>query len=502
MSASREKNKRKEQAQNPAAEQVSKAGMSKGLKTTLTVVIAVVVIAAVVFFYMLGNGFFASHSTAAVIGEHKLTPAMVNYYYKDAYNYFSQQYSQLLSYMIDTTQPLDEQIYDEENGQSWADYFTDSGLNNAAQMYALYDDAVKNGFTLSDEQTSQIDSQMSTMELYASYNGYSNLDGFITASYGAGCNAKNYREYLEINTTAEAYANSIRDGYTYTAEQLNAEYEANPNDYDGLTYRVFMFYNSWYTDDNGDALDTEEAAKLAAQDAEKMAADTQGDEAAFTQACIDNASETLRASYESNDVSLRTDVMYSETPEAIADWLFDSARKEGDTTFASADAGCYVVYYLSRDTHDYGMPNVRHILFSVSDSTDEEAVAAAKQSAEQTLADFEAGEQTEDAFAALGDKLYEDGAAGEAALYENIYPGQMVTAFEDWCYDAARETGDTGIVQTDYGFHVMYFCGRGDNLRSYLVETAMRNNDFTAWQTSVTENAAYEAKSAMRFTTK
>ena len=58
MSASREKNKRKEQAQNPAAEQVSKAGMSKGLKTTLTVVIAVVVIAAVVFFYMLGNGFF------------------------------------------------------------------------------------------------------------------------------------------------------------------------------------------------------------------------------------------------------------------------------------------------------------------------------------------------------------------------------------------------------------------------------------------------------------
>jgi hypothetical protein len=35
----------------------------------------------------------------------------------------------------------------------------------------------------------------------------------------------------------------------------------------------------------------------------------------------------------------------------------------------------------------------------------------------------------------------------------------MVTEFEDWCFNPARKTGDTGIVQTDFGFHVMYYVG-------------------------------------------
>ena len=78
----------------------------------------------------------------------------------------------------------------------------------------------------------------------------------------------------------------------------------------------------------------------------------------------------------------------------------------------------------------------------------------------------------------------------------------MVSAFEDWCYDADREVGDTGIVQTDYGFHVMYFSGRGDNLRDYLVETALRSNDFTAWQSSIVDDATYSTTGAMRYTTK
>ena len=505
MSASREKNKRKELAQSAATEATAKpakAGMSKGLKTTLGIVIAVVVLAAVVFFYMLTSGFFTTHTTAAVIGEHKLTPAMVNYYYRDAYNYFSQQYSQVLSYLVDTSLPLDEQIYDEEAGTTWADYFTETGLENAAQMYALYDDAAANGFTLSETQLSNIDSQISTMDMYASYYGYSNADAFISASYGTGCNAKNYREYLLVNTTAEAYATMVNESFNYSDDELSTAYDADPNAYDGITYRSFLFGHSQYTDEDGALLETEEAAKLAAADAEKMAAETKGDEDAFKQACIDNASESMRESYETSDVSLRTDISYDSTPEAIADWLFDSARQEGDTYFASADTGCYVVYYISRDTHDYGMPNVRHILFGVSDFSDEDAAATAKASAEGALADFEANDATEDAFAALGDKLYEDGAASEAALYEDIYPGQMVSEFEDWCYDADREIGDTGIVESSYGYHVMYFCGRGSNLRSYLVESALRGEDYSEWESGVLEGATYEMTSAIRYTSR
>jgi len=33
----------------------------------------------------------------------------------------------------------------------------------------------------------------------------------------------------------------------------------------------------------------------------------------------------------------------------------------------------------------------------------------------------------------------------------------MVTAFNDWCFDPARQTGDTDVVKTEYGYHVMYY---------------------------------------------
>ena len=35
----------------------------------------------------------------------------------------------------------------------------------------------------------------------------------------------------------------------------------------------------------------------------------------------------------------------------------------------------------------------------------------------------------------------------------------MVETFNDWCFDPSRQVGDTGIVKTNYGYHVMYFCG-------------------------------------------
>ena len=36
----------------------------------------------------------------------------------------------------------------------------------------------------------------------------------------------------------------------------------------------------------------------------------------------------------------------------------------------------------------------------------------------------------------------------------------MVDTFNDWCFDASRQPGDTGIVKTTYGYHVMYFVGK------------------------------------------
>ena len=33
----------------------------------------------------------------------------------------------------------------------------------------------------------------------------------------------------------------------------------------------------------------------------------------------------------------------------------------------------------------------------------------------------------------------------------------MVEPFEQWCFDESRQYGDTGLVRTSYGYHIMFF---------------------------------------------
>ena len=124
---------------------------------------------------------------------------------------------------------------------------------------------------------------------------------------------------------------------------------------------------------------------------------------------------------------------------------------------------------------DKPMVDVRHILVTPAEQDEngeytEAAWQEAEQKAQQLLDSWKSGEATEESFAALANENSEDpGSSTNGGLYEDVYPGQMVDAFDVWCFDDTRQSGDTGIVKTDYGYHVMYFVGRGEEI--FWVET-------------------------------
>jgi len=65
---------------------------------------------------------------------------------------------------------------------------------------------------------------------------------------------------------------------------------------------------------------------------------------------------------------------------------------------------------------------------------------------------------TEEGFAQFATEHTEDpGSQSTGGLYTDVYVGQMVEPFEEWCFDESRVYGDTGLVQTSYGYHLMYF---------------------------------------------
>ncbi|MBR4309343.1 MAG: peptidylprolyl isomerase [Oscillospiraceae bacterium] len=124
--------------------------------------------------------------------------------------------------------------------------------------------------------------------------------------------------------------------------------------------------------------------------------------------------------------------------------------------------------------------NIRHILIQPegeeADWT-EESWAAAEATA-QEIYDQWLADPTEEYFSALAiEHTTDPGSQESGGLYENVAPGDMVTEFNDWCFEDGRQVGDHGIVKTTYGYHIMFFSG--------VTETR-------AWYDTAAEQLVYE----------
>ena len=124
--------------------------------------------------------------------------------------------------------------------------------------------------------------------------------------------------------------------------------------------------------------------------------------------------------------------------------------------------------------------NVRHILIQPMGGTlsedgletvySDEEWATALSEAERILEAWKAGDATEDSFATMANTYSEDGGSNTTGgLYEAIDPfSSYVPEFLNWAIDSSRQAGDTDIVKTTYGYHIMYFVS-GQDYFNYVV---------------------------------
>ena len=134
-------------------------------------------------------------------------------------------------------------------------------------------------------------------------------------------------------------------------------------------------------------------------------------------------------------------------------------------------------------TKDYKTVDVRHVLIMPegadsstirSETFDEAAWEASRVKAEELLNTWAQGDKSEESFAALAVENSQDGNAADGGLYTGVAEGQMVTAFNDWCFDETRKYGDYGMVETEFGYHLMFFVGSNPAWMDY-VESDMLN---------------------------
>ena len=140
-------------------------------------------------------------------------------------------------------------------------------------------------------------------------------------------------------------------------------------------------------------------------------------------------------------------------------------------------------------SHEYTR-NVRHILFMTTTYGSSEK---AMEKANEVYEEWKKNGSSLDEFIKIAKEQSDDtGSKESGGLYENVYEGQMVAQFEQWLFDDARKPGDTGVVLSSIGAHIMYYVGESDKKSApFIVQKSMVSADY---KKHVEENKAYEPK--------
>ena len=512
MSASDKKKLRAaERAEKLTEKQLAEQKEAKKLKimtTAFVVVLALMVVFAAVTGVtktIEGKGIREKNTVALTIGENKISNAELNYFFVNSVNTFYSQYGSYASlFGLDTTKPLNEQVIDEETGKTWADDFLNSAIESAKSVYALNEAAEAAGFTLTEEQQAEINAQLETEKLYAQlYYGYTNYTDFLKAMYGRGAEEDTFRRFYEMTYIADAYQNFYNDSLTYEDADIREAEAENFNAYSSYSFNTYYLNGSSFED----LAAAEEAAKTLT--AEEINTAEALDEAIA--ALPVNAESTTAASTASKDV------LFGNVSSIYADWLTDASRKAGDITYVPYDytttdengnettetRGYYVVLFNGCNDNNYGMANVRHILAAfeggTTDSTtglttysDEEKLAA-KTKADEIYAEWKSGKANEASFIILANEKSDDGDGTTGGLYEGINPStNFVSSFKNWAL-ADHNVGDTEIIESEYGYHIMFFSGRTEQTyRDYMIEADLRSADLSDWYYGLVEAVTAE----------
>lgn len=472
----------------------------------LAAVIAVVATFGVRY-YTVPNGkegkYMNPASVVATVDGQKISIGMYDYYYASIVSYY-EQYASYGYYSLDTTKDYSKQYTTDDDGNkiSWQKFFETEALKEVEQITTYYSKALEEGVTLTSAQKKTIDKQISTLKDSASQNDVS-LDQYIKANFGTYCSEDTIRIMLEQYYLSANYKGKFKSEAKVTDNDVDKYYNDHKNDYKKIEfYYIASPYDA--TDDNSKNESIKTAEKIMAKMKDKKSVialvpevyssyiDSQVKSSMEQDSTLTEkkAREEAVKSYESNVV---TTVSGSDSPfdDKMNTWLFSDDTKVGSKKYYIDENAkfIYIVLKTSKaSVEEDETYTVRHILVapesssnsssSTSEKTEytDEQWAAAKKKADSILAKFNKTDKSEYEFAKLAEQYSTDSASTSSGsndsfggLYESVTLGQMVPDFEKWSIDDSRKYGDTGIVKSDYGYHIMFFINDCPEYQSKII---------------------------------
>lgn len=481
---------------------------------TLAVIAALVVLG--IRYYTVPNGkegnMMNPASVAATIDDNKISIGMYNLYFSSVVSQY-EQYANYGYYNLDTTADYSSQYTTDEDGNkvSWMEYFENLTIDQIKNYSIFYNAAKKEGLTLQKSQKDTIDKQIESLKTSAS-EANQPLDDYIASVFGEYCTEDTVRLYMEQFYLTANYRGKYAIDNKPTDEEISKYYDEHKKDY----YQINFSYLAVPYDASSDEKKAESEKTIKKYmskvtdrqsiidlvptvykdyiDADVQSA-MQADSTLSKEEAVKNATETYKSNVDGT-------IYASQAPfsDEINNWLLDEKQPTGTVKYyANEETGyAYIILKTEQPTRSEDETYaVRHILImpktddeSQTDQTTgqttytDEQWAAAKEKANKIFEEYNSGDKTEYSFALLAEANSDDTASTSAGssdafggLCEAVALGEMVPEFENWATDKSRKYGNTDIVKSDYGYHIMFFVYDKPSYESQLIIDA-RNAKF------------------------
>lgn len=404
------------------------------------------------------------NQTVATMGDYKLTNGRLQVFYwmqvYDLIELYVEQYGDYATYYlgIDLTKPLSEQQYIANKEMTWEQYFLEDAFFTWNRYQALADEAKKAGFQMPGEYQKQLSETRSELEKEGKEQGFDNVDAYLQVRLGKNVTYEDYYYYLETCWLGDLYFRSLTSKLVFTDAEMEAFFEKHKESLAG--YGV--------TKESGNLVDFRNI--LVKPVATK---DEDGNSVITDQAWADclTKAQAIMETLQGTDLS-------EEIFASLA-----KIKSEDKNTASNGGLNQYV------PKNAWATVDARHILIMPKGGTkgeDGKTITysdaeweACRVEAQKLLDQYLAGEKTEAAFGELANKYSEDqdGKVTNGGLYSDIYTGQMVKAFDEWIFDNSRKPGDTGLVKTQFGYHIMYFVSRNGPVDEWLFAEDRKGGD-------------------------
>lgn len=461
-------------------EEKEKEKKEERISTAIGIVVLVALVCLVASFPI--RTYLATHETYVVVNGEAVNKVEFDYQYNLTKNNYITQYGSYLTYFgLDTSKDLSTQMYSDT--LTWQDYFEQNAVESLKQNKALMAEAKAAGFTY--DTTDEYNTFKETIKTSAASAGISEKE-YVRSIYGSYATMGRIEEYVKNDMVMNAYYQKLQEDNAPSDDEIQSYYEENKATYDSVDYRLTTIEADLPTEPTELADPVEETAADTTGTTDGTAATDSTQDTAYqpsdaeiakamedAKVLADDAEKTVAKDGEAHENEKKSSVNY-----LISDWLFDDARKAGDTTVITNDnSHCYyAVAFEKRYLDETPSADVR-VIIPTEDKTGEEI-----------LEEWKSGAATEDSFAELCKKYTQDTSAVEnGGLFEQVTKTGMTEELSNWIFDSSRQAGDTVAITVSDSTYVLYYIGQDQpewkiNIKNTLVSDTMSQHmqDITA----------------------